>query len=85
MLSLRDDLQQLPQALFSPLPRLAVPYLRVLAEVAGNAARTVDPKILEIEPGHPVARRNIYVTASRSRSIARSRTWACAIRASPRA
>lgn len=62
MLSLRDDLQQLPQSLFSPLPRLAVAYLRVLAEVAGNAARTVDPKILEIDPGHPVARRNVYVT-----------------------
>jgi tetratricopeptide (TPR) repeat protein len=62
MLSLRDAYTQLPPTLFSPLPRLAVPYLRVLAEVAGNAARTVDPKILEIEPGHPVARRNVYVT-----------------------
>ncbi|MEO6774755.1 MAG: hypothetical protein ABI467_17400 [Kofleriaceae bacterium] len=61
MLSLRDDYTQLPAMLFSPLPRLAVPYLRVLAEVAGNAARTVDPKILEVDPGHPVARRNIYV------------------------
>jgi tetratricopeptide (TPR) repeat protein len=62
MLSLRDVYTQLPATLFSPLPRLAVPYLRVLAEVAGNAARTVDPKILEVDPGHPVARRNVYVT-----------------------
>ncbi|HEX4452925.1 MAG TPA: hypothetical protein VH143_18750 [Kofleriaceae bacterium] len=62
MLSLRGDLSELPPALFSPLPKLAVPYLRVLAEVAGNAARTVDPKILAIEPSHPVARRNAYVS-----------------------
>ncbi|HEY1549189.1 MAG TPA: hypothetical protein VGG28_15295, partial [Kofleriaceae bacterium] len=62
MLSLRGDLSELPPALFNPLPKLAVPYLRVLAEVAGNAARTVDPKILAIEPSHPVARRNAYVT-----------------------
>src|SRR5580704_5639728 len=62
MLSLRGDLSELPQSLFSPLPKLAVPYLRVLAEVAGNAARTVDPKILAIDPNHPVARRNAYVT-----------------------
>jgi tetratricopeptide (TPR) repeat protein len=62
MLSLRNDYAQLPAALFTPLPRLAVPYLRVLAEVAGNAARTIDPKILEVDPGHPVARRNVYVT-----------------------
>ena len=61
MLSLRNDYAQLPAALFSPLPRLAVPYLRVLAEVAGSAARTVDPKILEVDPSHPVARRNVYV------------------------
>ncbi|MFT3697204.1 MAG: hypothetical protein QM831_28940 [Kofleriaceae bacterium] len=62
MLSLRDDYTQLPATLFNPLPRLAVPYLRVLAEVAGNAARTVDPKVLELDPSHPVARRNVYVT-----------------------
>ncbi|HEY3801198.1 MAG TPA: hypothetical protein VGL61_01275 [Kofleriaceae bacterium] len=62
MLSLRGDLSELPPAMFSPLPKLAVPYLRVLAEVAGNAARTVDPKILAVDPTHPVARRNAYVT-----------------------
>ena len=33
MLSLRDDYTQLPASLFTPLPRLAVPYLRVLAEI----------------------------------------------------
>jgi tetratricopeptide (TPR) repeat protein len=62
MLSLRDEFTQLPPSMFAPLPRMGVPYLRVLAEVAGNAARTVDPKILEIEPTHLVARRNVYVT-----------------------
>ncbi|MEP6863855.1 MAG: hypothetical protein ABJE66_24725 [Deltaproteobacteria bacterium] len=62
MLSLRNDYAQLPAALFTPLPRLAVPYLRVLAEITGNAARTIDPKILEVDPSHPVARRNVYVS-----------------------
>jgi tetratricopeptide (TPR) repeat protein len=62
MLSLRGDFSQLPPQLLSPLPKLAVPYLRVLAEVAGAAGRTLDPKILEIDPTHPVARRNAYVT-----------------------
>jgi len=71
MLSLRDDYTQLPASLFAPLPRLGVPYLRVLAEVAGNAARTVDPKILELEPEHPVARRNQYVTGLVQGSVER--------------
>lgn len=62
MLSLRKDVAQLPPQLLSPLPRLAVPYLRVLAEVAGGAGRTLDPEILKIDPTHPVARRNAYVT-----------------------
>jgi tetratricopeptide (TPR) repeat protein len=62
MLSLRNDYSQLPPQLLAPLPRLAVPYLRVLAEVAGAAGRTLDPKILEIDPKHPVARRNAYVS-----------------------
>jgi tetratricopeptide (TPR) repeat protein len=62
MLSLRNDYKLLPPQLLEPLPRLAIPYLRVLAEVAGAAARTLDPKILELDPGHPVARRNAYVT-----------------------
>jgi hypothetical protein len=64
MLSLRspDDLTQLPPSLLSPLPKLAIPYLRVLAEISGAAARMLDPKILELDPAHPVARRNHYVT-----------------------
>jgi tetratricopeptide (TPR) repeat protein len=64
MLSLRPpaDLTQIPPALLSPLPKLAVPYLRVLAEISGGAARQIDPKILEIDNTHPVARRNLYVT-----------------------
>ena len=62
MLSLRTDVKELPAMLFAPLPKLAVPYLRVLAEVVGALARTVDPKILAIDPSHPVARRNTYVT-----------------------
>ena len=63
MLSLRKDVATLPPQLLNPLPKLAVPYLRVLAEVAGAAARTLDPEILKIDPSHPVARRNAYVTA----------------------
>src|SRR6478672_4961031 len=62
MLSLQRDLTQLPQKLLEPLPRMAIPYLRVLAEVAGAAGRTLDPKILDLDPTHPVARRNAYVT-----------------------
>jgi tetratricopeptide (TPR) repeat protein len=63
MLSLRGDFAQLPFPLVQPLPRLAVPYLRVLTELAGTAARSVDPMILAIDPTHPVARRNAYVSA----------------------
>jgi tetratricopeptide (TPR) repeat protein len=62
MLSLRNDYTQLPAKLLEPLPKLAIPYLRVLAEVSGAAARTLDPKILALDPTHPVARRNAYVT-----------------------
>jgi tetratricopeptide (TPR) repeat protein len=62
MLSLRSDMPQLPTPLLQPLPKLAIPYLRVLAEMAGAAARSLDPMILQIDPGHPVARRNAYVT-----------------------
>jgi tetratricopeptide (TPR) repeat protein len=62
-LSLRSsDLTSLPTPLLQPLPKLAVPYLRVLAEMSGAAARTIDPMILAIDPRHPVARRNAYVT-----------------------
>jgi tetratricopeptide (TPR) repeat protein len=62
MLSLRSEYTQLPPRLLEPLPKLALPYLRVLAEVSGNAARTLDPVILDLDPTHPVARRNAYVT-----------------------
>ncbi|MGE5185115.1 MAG: hypothetical protein ACM31C_23765, partial [Acidobacteriota bacterium] len=61
-LSLRSDMPVLPSPLLQPLPKLAIPYLRVLAEMAGAAARTLDPMILAIDPQHPVARRNTYVT-----------------------
>jgi tetratricopeptide (TPR) repeat protein len=63
MLSLRDDYTQLPSKLLEPLPKMAIAYLRVLAEVSGGAARTLDPVILDLDPTHPVARRNAYVTA----------------------
>ncbi|MGN6107126.1 MAG: hypothetical protein ACTHU0_18610, partial [Kofleriaceae bacterium] len=45
----------------APPTRLAVPFLRVLAEIARGEARAIDAKILSIDPGHPVARRNHYV------------------------
>jgi tetratricopeptide (TPR) repeat protein len=68
VLSQRTDYTQIPQALITdaltpPLPRLAIPYLRVLAGLSGAAARTLDAKILELDPTHPVARRNAYVTS----------------------
>jgi tetratricopeptide (TPR) repeat protein len=44
-------------------PRLAVPFLRVLAELSRDEARSLDPEILKLDPTHPVARRNHYVTA----------------------
>ncbi|HEY5952413.1 MAG TPA: hypothetical protein VIV40_43240 [Kofleriaceae bacterium] len=63
MLSLRSDYTTLPPQLLEPPQKLSIPYLRVLAEVAGGAGRTLDPVILELDPTHPVARRNAYVTA----------------------
>ncbi len=54
---------QLPPGVVQPLPRLAIPYVRVLAELARDGARTLDPVILELDPTHPVARRNAYVAA----------------------
>lgn len=44
-------------------PRLGVPFLRVLADLARDGARSLDPAILALDPAHPVARRNHYVTA----------------------
>ncbi|MDB4956642.1 MAG: hypothetical protein JWO36_4211 [Myxococcales bacterium] len=61
-LSQRKDFTQIPPALVTAMPRLTIPYLRVLAELSGAAARTLDAKILEIDPTHLVARRNTYVT-----------------------
>jgi len=55
-------LARLPGVLRVPPPRLGVPYLRVLAELARDEARSLDGAILELEPTHPVARRNRYVT-----------------------
>jgi len=45
-----------------PPPRLAIPFLRVLGELARDEARMLDAAILRIEPTHVVARRNRYVT-----------------------
>lgn len=47
----------------APPERVAVPFLRVLAELAREEARALDPVILDRDPTHPVARRNRYVTA----------------------
>jgi tetratricopeptide (TPR) repeat protein len=57
-----DELGQLPRAFLQPPRRLGVPYLRVLAELVRDEARALDPSILAIDPSHPVARRNRYVT-----------------------
>ncbi|HEX3481088.1 MAG TPA: hypothetical protein VHT91_38995, partial [Kofleriaceae bacterium] len=56
------ELGIVPRALTQPLARLPVPFLRVLAELSRDDARTIDPAILRIDPSHPVARRNSYVT-----------------------
>ena len=62
VLSTRAGIASVPPNLMQPPPRLGVPYLRVLAELSRDAARTFDPKILELDPRHPVARRNLYVS-----------------------
>ncbi len=61
LLGQRSELSRLPAALIQPPGRVAVPYLRVLAELARDAARTLDPLILTFDATHPVARRNVYV------------------------
>ncbi len=61
MLSLRNDYTTIPPRLLDPLPKLAIPYLRTLAQVSGAAARTLDVQIMKLEASHPVARRNQYV------------------------
>jgi tetratricopeptide (TPR) repeat protein len=56
------ELGIVPRSLTQPPQRLPVPYLRVLAELSRDDARTLDPIILKLDPTHPVARRNRYVT-----------------------
>jgi tetratricopeptide (TPR) repeat protein len=56
------ELGIVPRALTQPAARLPVPFLRVVAELSRDDARTIDPAILRIDPSHPVARRNRYVT-----------------------
>src|SRR6185436_7893796 len=43
-------------------PRLGVPFLRVLADLSRDEARSLDTAILDLDPTHPAARRNHYVT-----------------------
>lgn len=56
------ELGIVPRSLTQPPPKLPVPFLRVLAELSRDDARTIDPAILKLDPSHPVARRNRYVT-----------------------
>ena len=76
MLSLRQRLAQLPRALLAAAAaaRGAVPARARRARRA-TTARTIDPKILELDPAHPVARRN----ALRHRARARRRSIAATI------
>ncbi len=55
------ELAKIPKNLLVA-PRLAVPYYRILAELARDEARTFDARILELDPQNPVACRNRYVT-----------------------
>lgn len=41
--------------------RLTVPYYRVLSDLFPRLGRALDHAILDVEPNHPVARRNLYV------------------------
>lgn len=56
------ELGIVPKSLTQPPQRLPVPFLRVLAELSRDDARTLDAIILKLDPTHPVARRNRYVT-----------------------
>jgi tetratricopeptide (TPR) repeat protein len=56
------ELGIVPKSLTQAPQRLPVPYFRVLAELSRDDAPTLDPIILAIDPTHPVARRNRYVT-----------------------
>ncbi len=65
------ELASIPATLTQPPARLAIPFLRVLAELARDEARTLDPVILRLDSKHPVARRNRYVTALMSGDVDR--------------
>ena len=68
-----SDLGVIPPSMTQAPPRLPIAYFRVLAELADDT-RTPDPinaLILRIDPGHPVARRNRYVTDLVSGSVDR--------------
>ncbi|MBK7535290.1 MAG: hypothetical protein IPI49_07915 [Myxococcales bacterium] len=52
---------QAPAELGRVPARLTVPYYRVLADLFPRLSRAVDHAILDVEPNHPVARRNLYV------------------------
>jgi len=56
------ELGIVPKSLTQPPQRLPVPFFRVLSELSRDDARTLDPIILKLDPTHPVARRNLYVT-----------------------
>jgi len=55
------ELGIVPRSLTQPPPRLPIAFLRVLADLSDDT-RTLDPIILKLDPTHPVARRNRYVT-----------------------
>jgi tetratricopeptide (TPR) repeat protein len=61
LLAERGDLAAVPAMYTQPPGRLAIPFLRVLSELSRDSARTLDPIILQLDPSHPVARRNRYV------------------------
>lgn len=51
-----------PQAELGRVPsRLTVAYYRVMGSLFPRLARSLDHAILNVEPNHPVARRNLYV------------------------
>ena len=57
------ELGIVPKSLTQAPQRLPVPYFRVMTELSRDDARTLDPLILKLDPTHPVARRNCYVTS----------------------
>jgi len=56
------ELGIVPKSLTQPPQRLPVPFFRVMTELSRDDARTLDPLILKLDPTHPVARRNCYIT-----------------------